>query len=481
MIVWMSQNLYLVIGAVVVLFEIVGITMAANAIMRTRTSQGAIAWAIGLITFPYVAVPLYLIFGRHKFEGYIKARKFKIHDLNPVVQTLVTQAPEFRADLDSSNQRYAALERLAIMPFTHSNSARLLIDGDATFSAIFSGIESAEKYIIAQYYIIKDDDIGREFKNRLIQKARTGVQVFLLYDEIGCLQLPSTYIQNLRDAGVEVQAFRGSRKRANRFQLNFRNHRKLVLVDGRKAYIGGLNVGDEYLSRDPKFGHWRDTHLEVTGPAVQCLQLAFMEDWYSSVNRILELEWTPAAVSDENRNMLILPTGPADEFETCSLFFLHCINRAYDRIWIASPYFVPDSPIVKALKLAALRGVDVRLLLPEKADHKLVYMASFSYLDETEPAGVRVFRYQPGFLHYKALLVDDDLSAVGTANLDNRSFRLNFEMMAVVADHEFAGQLESMFQQDFNRSQEAHVEDLTNRPLWFRVGAQTARLFSPLL
>jgi len=367
------------------------------------------------------------------------------------------------------------------MPFTHSNGTHLLIDGEETFSAIFSGIESAEKYILVQYYIIKDDSIGREFKNRLIRKARSGVQVLLLYDEIGCLKLPSSTIRKLKGAGVDVQPFRGSRKRANRFQLNFRNHRKLVLVDGRKAYVGGLNVGDEYLGWDPKFGHWRDTHLEVTGPAVQCLQLAFMEDWYSSVNRIPELEWTPAAANNGNRNMLILPTGPADEFETCSLFFLHCINRAYERIWIASPYFVPDSPSVKALKLAALRGVDVRLLLPEKADHKFVYLASFSYLDETEPAGVRVFRYQPGFLHYKALLVDDYLSAVGTANLDNRSFRLNFELMAVVADHEFAGQVENMFQKDFDRSREARLEDLVNRPLWFRVGAQTARLFAPLL
>jgi len=481
MIVWLSQHTYLVLGVAVVLFEMVGITMAVDAIMKNRTSQGAIAWATGLITFPYAAIPLYLLFGRQKFEGYVKARQSKVDDLNPIFKKLVSRTPEFKADLGSENQRYVALERLAVMPFSHSNSARLLIDGEETFSAIFSGIDSAENYILAQYYIIKDDDIGTAFKNKLIRKARSGVHVLLLYDEIGCLKLPSTYVQNLRDAGVEVHAFRGSRKRANRFQLNFRNHRKLVLVDGRKAYIGGLNVGDEYMGRDPKFGHWRDTHLEVTGPAAQCLQVAFLEDWYSSVNRIPELEWTPSAASKENRKMLILPTGPADELETCSLFFLHCINRAYERIWIASPYFVPDAPIVKALKLAALRGVDVRLLLPEKADHKLVYLASFSYLDETEPTGVRVFRYQPGFLHYKALLVDDYLSAVGTANLDNRSFRLNFEMTAVVADHEFASQVASMFQKDFDRSLEAHAEDLVNRPFWFRIGAQTARLFAPLL
>jgi len=481
MIAWWSEHYYLVLGVAGSLFYLFSFAMAADAIMKNRTSQGAVAWATALITFPYLALPLYLFFGRQKFEGYVKARQTKVNDLVPVVEKLVGHVPEFRAELGDHHQRYVALERLAYMPFTHSNSTRLLIDGEETFSAIFSGIESAENYIIAQYYIITDDEIGNEFSHRLARKARSGVRVLLLYDPIGCLKLPSSYIQNLRDAGVEVQAFRGNRKRANRFQLNFRNHRKLVLVDGRRAYIGGLNVGDEYMGRNPKFGHWRDTHLEVTGPAVQCLQIAFLEDWYSSVNQIPELEWTPAAASHENRNMLILPSGSADKFETCSLFFLHCINRAYERIWIASPYFVPDAPIVKALKLAALRGVDVRLLLPAKADHKLVYLASFSYLDETEPAGVRVFRYQPGFLHYKALLVDDYLSAVGTANLDNRSFRLNFEMTAVVADHEFAGQVESMFQTDFDRSREAHLEDLVNRPIWFRIGAQTARLFAPLL
>jgi len=318
--------------------------MAADAIMKNRTSQGAVAWATALITFPYVALPLYFIFGRQKFEGYVKGRQLKVNDLAPVVGKLADQAPEFRAELGDNQERYVALERLAYMPFTHSNSTRLLIDGEETFSAIFSGIESAENYIIAQYYIIKDDNIGNEFRQRLIRKARSGVRVLLLYDEIGCLKLPSSYIQSLRDAGVEVHAFRSNRKRANRFQLNFRNHRKLVLVDGRNAYIGGLNVGDEYLGRNPKFGHWRDTHLEVTGPAVQCLQIAFLEDWYSSVNQIPELEWTPATAANENRNTLILPTGPADKFETCSLFFLHCINRAYQRIWISSPYFVPDAP-----------------------------------------------------------------------------------------------------------------------------------------
>jgi cardiolipin synthase len=277
-----------------------------------------------------------------------------------------------------------------------------------------------------------------------------------------------------------VRPFHSTKGKTNRFQLNFRNHRKIVVVDGKTAYVGGLNVGDEYRKGAAGLGHWRDTHLELTGPCVQCTQLVFLEDWYWTAHEIPELDWKPQPSDEGSQNILVLPTGPADDLESCGLFFLEAINGARERLWIASPYFVPDRQIVSALQLAALRGVDVRLVLPEKADHLLVYLSSFSYLEEAEKAGVKIYRYQPGFLHHKILLVDDELAAVGTANLDNRSFRLNFEITIVVADRRFAGKVHSMFRNDLERCRQTHPRDLTERRFWFRVAVRVSRLLAPI-
>ena len=475
-----AEHLAAALGVLAGVFYLGAVAMALDAVMQNRTAQGAIAWAVSLITFPIAALPLYLIFGRSKFHGYVAARRSDNRDLKPIVDRLAAFGPLYQAAMSGGGESWRALEMLAFMPFTHSNRAALLIDGRDTFDAIFAEIDAAKSYILAHYYILKDDDIGRAFQSRLIAKARAGVRVYLLYDEIGSLGLPDAYLDTLRRGGVEVRPFHSTKGKANRFQLNFRNHRKIVVVDGRTAFVGGLNVGDEYVEGTPRLGKWRDTHLKLTGPIVQCTQLVFLEDWYWASHRIPELEWTPVAAENGNQKILVLPTGPADELESCGLFFLEAINGARQRLWIASPYFVPDRQIVSALQLAALRGVDVRLVLPQKADHLLVYLSSFSYLEEAEKAGVRIFRYQPGFLHHKVLLVDDELAAVGTANLDNRSFRLNFEITIVVNDRGFAGEVDDMFRNDLANCRQTHPRDLTERRLWFRLAVRISRLLAPI-
>jgi cardiolipin synthase len=304
--------------------------------------------------------------------------------------------------------------------------------------------------------------------------------VYLLYDEIGCIRLPGSYLRELKNAGVDVSPFNTTKGIRNRFQLNFRNHRKVVIVDGRIAYTGGLNVGDEYVGRSETFGRWRDTHVCVRGPAVQAVQFAFVEDWYWATHRVPKLNWSPARSGSGDKNVLVIPSGPADDLETCGLFFVHAIHSARRRVWIASPYFVPNSKVVAALQIAALRGVDVRILLPEKADHVLVWLSSFSYYNETEPFGVRLFRFQPGFLHQKAMLVDDDIAAVGTANLDNRSFRLNFEITLMIVDEEFGARIKDMFEQDFADSRMVEQGELDARPMWFKFAVGVARLLAPI-
>jgi len=246
--------------------------------------------------------------------------------------------------------------------------------------------------------------------------------------------------------------------------------------------VGGHNVGDEYLSRDDKFGHWRDTHLRITGPAALGAQAAFVEDWQWAADELLgELNWEPVPSPRGNSQVLVIASGPADEVDTASLMYAQAINIATKRIWIASPYFVPDDAIVQSLQLAAMRGVDVRILIPEVSDNRFVKLAAYSYFDEVSSTGVKFYRYQDGFLHQKTMLIDDNVAAVGTANFDNRSFRLNFEITAVVADPAFAAEVEQMFEADFAVSRLMEPDEYDSKSYLFKVAVRMARLAAPVL
>ncbi len=245
--------------------------------------------------------------------------------------------------------------------------------------------------------------------------------------------------------------------------------------------MGGHNVGDEYLGADPALSPWRDTHVQLRGPAVLGVQLSFVEDWYWVTHRIPDLDWQARPSQLDDASALVIPSGPADPLETCGLLFVHAIQSAAQRIWIVSPYFVPDEAVVSALQLAALRGVDVRILLPEKPDNRLVHRASFSYIEEIARVGVKIYRYRRGFLHQKVMLVDHHVAAIGTANLDNRSFRLNFEITVIFAHVAFAEQAQKMLEVDFAESQLTDGEEGKGQALWFKVAARLARLLAPVL
>lgn len=468
------------VGIVATVCHLAGVVAAVHAVMTSRTSQGAIAWALFLALFPYLGLPAYAVFGRGKFAGYVKARRAGDSQIDHLARALEKKMRVFRNRDDDVDPHYSALEQLAKTPFTSHNDARLLVNGEVAFAAMFAAIDAAREYIIVQFYIIADDKVGRQLKGRLERKAREGVRVYLLYDEIGSYSLPNVYRRELVEAGAVVAPFRTSRGLRNRFQINFRNHRKILVVDGVTAFVGGMNVADPYLGQHPQLGKWRDTHVEVEGPVVQAIQFTFLEDWFWATVEIPEFDWTPRPSARNNRNALVLATGPADALEACGMFFVHAINAARQRVWIASPYFVPDLSQIYALQLAALRGVDVRIILPERPDHLLVYLSSFSYIDETAPTGVKFYRYQPGFLHQKVILVDDDLAAVGTANFDNRSIRLNFELMLLVANREFASSVTRMLEHDLAQCRQLAPDELATRSLWFRVAVRLARLLAPM-
>jgi cardiolipin synthase len=461
---------------------LLAIVSALEAVMRTRTSQGAIAWAISLITFPYLALPLYLVLGRNRFEGYLEQREEMEEESMQLLEDTSDSITHSIIPLDNTTPLYTSLFRLARMPATSGNELQLLIDGQATFDDIAAGMEAAQKYILFQFYIIRDDDLGRRLGRILADRARDGVKVYLLYDEVGSRPfIRSGLLKQLLTVGVRAAPFNTTQGRRNRFQLNFRNHRKIVVVDGEQAWIGGHNVGIEYLGLKKRFGHWRDTHVRVSGPAVLGAEQAFATDWLWATRTHLDINWDLAHAPCGDCDVLVFPSDPASEFEEAGLMFHQVIVAAEKRIWIASPYFVPDHAIISALQLAALRGVDVRLIIPDEPDKLLVGMANWSFTRELLPAGVRIFRYQGGFMHQKVMLMDEHVAGVGTANFDNRSFRLNFEITLLVHNAGFAQEVDTMLRNDIARSREVDREELKDKPIWFRLGMSVARLFAPVL
>ncbi len=456
---------------------LLGIYFAMRAAATARTPQGAVGWVVFLLSVPFLAVPLYQFLGHSKYQGYLSSRRESVRVIAAIKQFAIKHAPK----ASSTKVAIEPFEYCADLSACRGNGADLLIDGQATFEAIFSAIDDAKTYILFQSYIIHDDDLGLELQTHLIDASKRGVHVRLMTDAVGSHALPESYSKTLRDAGIEVADKKTTRGPRFRFQINFRNHRKSIIVDGVTGFIGGLNVGDEYMGRSAKFGDWRDTHLKIYGPIVSQLQLVFVEDWHWATNETLvdDVNWE-VPHSDQDMTGLIVATGPADKTETGSLMFFSAIAEAKQRVWIASPYFIPDIDITTALRHAALRGVDVRILIPDMADHRVSWLAAFSYFDDVTTDGVRIFRYTDGFMHQKVFLVDDELAAVGTTNLDNRSFRLNFEAMALFFDTRAAARIDTMLRADFEKSYEI-AQTIDEQSAYVRYGAPVARLFSPLL
>lgn len=464
-----------------ILAHSLGVITAVRAIMDVRTAQGAIAWAVLLVAFPYVSVPAYWVFGRTKFHGYISKRRDELLKTNSVAQRFHAQLIERGLIAEPGREHAMLIEGLAKLPFTICNEVELLVDGEATFRSIFEGIDAARSYVLVEFYIIRDDELGCQLQRRLIAKAKAGLRVAVLFDEIGSKHLSARYQEELRAGGVKIHPFNTRQGPSNLWQLNFRNHRKIVVVDGEAAWVGGLNVGDEYLGKGLKLHPWRDTHVKMTGPVVSGVQFAFYEDWHWATQQFLELRWeAEPAKSGATQAALCLPSAPSDPLETCTLFFLHVVNRSENRLWIATPYFIPDEQFMSALQLAALRGVDVRLLIPDKSDGPLVALSNWCCTVGLTSVGVKVFRYCDGFPHQKVVLVDDDYATVGTANFDNRSFRLNFEVTIAVADQKFAGEVRQMLENDFAKSRQVTADEIAGQGFWFRFGTRLARLLAPI-
>lgn len=454
------------------LLHVAGILAAMHAVMHTRTPQGAFAWVLGLALLPYATLIPYLYLGRSHFQGYVTLHRMHRQRLaRAALRGESVGVPE-------QCSQYAALTQMLGNHFHEGQQLQLLVDGDATFEAIFRAIAQAEQCILVQFFIIHDDRLGQRMQHALLERAAAGVKIFVLFDGIGSHALPSQYVETLRQGGVAIYPF-ATQRHSNRFQLNFRNHRKIVVVDGWLGFLGGLNVGDEYLGLKPPLAPWRDTHLQISGPAVLDLQRSFAVDWHWVTGELPPL--LPTRPVQGSAYTLIAATGPADPQESCSLYFTTAINAARKRLWLTSPYFVPDQAVMSALRLAVMRGVDVRVLIPARPDHHTVFLASTLHAHDAIRAGIRIFRYQPGFIHQKVILIDDDCACVGSMNLDNRSFRLNFEIGALNVDHAFAADVERMLLEDFGRAVEITRAEYRKAAYLRRLAMHVARLFDPIL
>lgn len=483
------------VPAILFVIHLVSVLSAFHALQHVRTSQAVVAWVVGLITLPYLTLPLYWVFARHRFEGYREAiREVGVqhqHSVTAIRRELLTEPYQRTTTLNSP------LEQLADVldtPISTGNQFRLLVDGDQFFDAVLNQIQAAKSYIYASFYIIRDDELGNRFADALIERSKAGVTVRLLYDEVGCIRLSNAYLNRLSESGVDVRAFNTRQGWTNRFQVNFRNHRKLIVIDGKRAFIGGMNVGDEYLGKAAWASRWRDTGVEVSGNITRKIQAVFAGDYYWAARADLaEADWSCDSHDDATNSMdssgfsdvsglaAVCATGPADLRPRASMMFAAIMAAAKERLWISTPYLVPDDPLMLALTMAKMRGVDVRLLIPTVADQWAVYLAGFHYENQLAELGIPVYRFNEGMLHQKCILVDDSLVLVGSTNLDNRSLYLNFELMIAIRDREFIAGVVTMLEQDFANAQHSNALDLPSRPWFARAGTAVARLFSPIL
>ncbi|TWU36589.1 putative cardiolipin synthase YwiE [Novipirellula aureliae] len=478
-----------ILSITILVIQLLAVWSAIHALKHVRSSQAVVAWVVGLLTLPFVTLPLYWIFARHRFAGYREA----IREIGQRHQRSVTAIRhELSTERDEqSTSLHSPLEQVADVldtPISYGNELGLLINGDSFFEELYQQIASAKHYVYAAFYILRDDPVGRRFADTLIETAKKGVTVRLMYDEVGCIRLPNAYLKRLSDAGVDVRSFNTRQGFINRFQINFRNHRKLLVVDGNRAMVGGLNIGEEYRGDAKWVSHWRDTAILIKGGVARKIQAVFAGDYYWAARTDLpEADWTqhhePEASGTKNLEgaVAICATGPADPRPRATMMFVAAINEAKMRAWISTPYLVPDDSLMVALAMAKARGVDVRFLIPSMADQWAVHLAGFYYEQELREFDIPVYRYNEGMMHQKCVLVDDNLVLIGSTNFDNRSLYLNFELMVAVGDPAFVAEAKQMLENDFAQSTLSNASQKPLRPWLSRVGTGVARLFSPVL
>lgn len=458
--------------------------------LERRDPSATWAWLLVLFFLPFIGFILYLVLG----QNLTKKRLFVWEDLKKIgfdemVQEQVQQIREGSYPfLTKEDKRHQDLIYLTLANnnaiLTQYNEVEIFIDGKDKFESLFRDIEAAKDHIHLQYYIFRDDKLGTRLIDLLTQKAKEGVEVRILYDEMGSRRIKKRSFNKLKQAGGEVEVFFPSKIPLMNLRVNFRNHRKLVIIDGKIGYVGGFNVGDEYLGLNKKFGYWRDTHLRIRGNAVHATQIRFILDWNQASERndiYYADHYFPDIHPSGDVPIQVVTSGPDSEWEQIKNGYIKMIASARKSIYIQTPYFIPDASILDILRIAALSGLDVRIMIPNKPDHMFVYWATLSYIGELLKAGAKVFIYNNGFIHAKMIVVDEEIATVGTANIDVRSFKLNFEVNAFMYDRQTAERLTEIFKRDMEKSKQLTYDEYIQRPIYIRFKESISRLLSPIL
>lgn len=461
-----------------ILYAVTIIGLTTVVISENRNPQKTVSWILILVFLPVVGLILYLFFG----QNYRKLRsinKRMLKDLDgkslPYFNLQEAEEPD-----DIYRKLKRLLKNVGYSPVLDGNEVRFLSGGKKKFRQLFIDIEQARHHIHLLYYKIESDTLGNQLKELLIRKAREGVEVRIIYDDVGCLKTKSTFWKEMEKEGIVVNCFLPIRFPYIARRVNYRNHRKVAVIDGEIGYIGGINVGDVYAD-GLKWGAWQDLAIRIRGKGVHALQVIFLFDWYYSQKESLNSAKYFPLLPDFGKNpMQIVTSGPTDMYENLMEGFLQAINGARKYVYVQTPYFIPSDTVVKALQTAAMSGVDVRLMIPVRSDNVFVGASTLSYVRLLLDYNVRVYLYTAGFLHSKLIVVDDSLTIVGSANMDERSFELNFEASAFIYDEESAATAREIFQEDMKDCELILSDEWNKRSKYRQYFESLMRLLTPL-
>lgn len=471
---WMMEHLFLIniVFSLLIIF------------FQRRNPTTVWAWLLLLYFIPVLGFVLYLILG----QNFRRERMFKMKEIEGEIKYAVRRQEEsiYRKKLRLRDPELDRFKRLILYNLneaeavlTDNNDIRIFTDGREKFQTLLSEMDHARNYIHVQYYIIKNDELWKEIEEVLLRKARQGVEIRVLFDSMGCRGMHRSDWARLEKAGIKVAEFFPALLGKLQLRVNYRNHRKIVVIDGRIGFVGGFNVGREYIGKDKKFGYWRDTHICIEGSAVTSLAMRFVLDWNYAARENLFLEdrlfELPTYVRNGRDPVQIISSGPDSKSQEIRNNYLRLIHMARKNIYIQTPYFIPDDDIRDALEIAAKSGIDVRIMIPCKPDHPFVYWATYSYLGEMVEAGARCYTYNNGFLHAKCMCVDGLVTCMGTANMDIRSFSLNFEVNAVIYSARTTGRLMEAFENDIAKSTLITRKKYEQRDFIIRIKEQFCR------
>lgn len=464
----------------VIVYAITVVSCIVVVLSENRNPIKSLAWVTVLIFLPVVGLVFYLFFGRNPKSRHRLSRHNKRKLLHRVAMRTL---PVSKLNLEPSNRQIIKLTAtVSDTPVTIGNDIEIFTDGNHKFENLKKDLRNAKHFILLQYYIFTDDKTGQEIADILIEQSRRGVNVKVIYDHVGSFSVNNRFFKRMRKAGIDAQPFLRVTfpQLANR--INWRNHRKIVVIDGHIGYIGGMNIADRYVEPQGTNPPWRDTHFRLRGAAVSALIYSFASDW-SYMGRPLprdERDFVPRNIDNQVAIQLIL-SGPDSKWPAISLVYQKAISSARKRIYIQTPYFLPTDALLKELQGAALSNVDVRIMMPRHCDSRLLNLASYSYITECLKAGIKVYLYETGMIHSKIMIIDDEMSVGGSANFDFRSFEHNFESTLCIYDRDFNTRMRDIFFADLQHCTKLTYARWSKRPVLQRALESTVRLFAPIL